>query len=227
VIFFFLAEPPLTIARPALGQAYFGQTPVVEISASGNFLSGLEDWQTLIAAFVGFLAATIISYKLNRKRDQALLNDEIRAMRWALYGEIIVLRVKIADLARAVAGFEFVHRGEELNEQFALDFLPPDPQIYPKLANRFGLIPAEEFFAIVRFYADYAEAKDSLPRIIRREGVRYASTGVLRPAKRAVADIEATLRAIESDAGFATAESPDLGHTEDIIEQFDDLQQQA
>lgn len=65
------------------------------------------------------------------------------------------------------------------------------------------MLSPEEFLPIARFYANYAEAKDSLPMVIEREGPSYAPTAVFEPARNAIVDIDSTLRQIESELGFA------------------------
>lgn len=94
-------------------------------SDADGVLAWLEDWQTLIGAFLGFFAATFIGYRLNRRRDRALRKDDVNAIRAALYAEIIVLREKIARPARRIAWLNMRLETDQIDEQFLLTTRAP------------------------------------------------------------------------------------------------------
>src|ERR1700722_5331259 len=66
----------------------------------------LKGWQSGIAALFGFIALIIgalWNFRLNRRRDAALRAEEAISVAAALYGEVVLLRMEVASLARSVA----------------------------------------------------------------------------------------------------------------------------
>jgi hypothetical protein len=193
----------------------------------------LRNWQTglgaLAGSFLGFLAllgAALYNFKLTRRRDTELRRDEILSVETALYGEIIHLRKDAAGLALAVAHHE--KRGQEFDEQFVQDYQLRDPILYPALASKIGMLPAEVALSITKFYGNYELASRSLPELVKGErAFTYAPTGVLRPAVSAVFDIEPVLRRIEELARLPEAERPKIGLAVDIVEHYDFLAEEA
>jgi hypothetical protein len=71
-----------------------------------NFYEELKGWQGGIGSLLGFLAlivGALWNFRLNRRRDAALRAEEVVSVAAALYGEIVLLRIEAAGLARAVA----------------------------------------------------------------------------------------------------------------------------
>lgn len=181
----------------------------------------LKEWQTGVGAFLGFLAlmaAALWNFRLNRRRDAALRDDEALSVAIALYGEVILLRQEIAKVAKIIARSETQNR--ELTWQHIQDITPPAAILYPALASSVGLLPSEILLPIVKFYSDYQEAKENLPMIAKtpERDFSYDVRAVLIPAKSAVDEVEPTLRQIEALARLPEATKPDTGHTEIVIE---------
>jgi hypothetical protein len=68
-----------------------------------------KQWQAGIAALLGFLGlifAALFNFRLNRRRDAQLRSEEMISVASALYGEILLLRDELAQLARTVASYE-------------------------------------------------------------------------------------------------------------------------
>ncbi len=74
-----------------------------------EFYSELKGWQTAIGSLLGFIAlmvAALWNFRLNRRRDAALRADEALSVVTALYGEILLLRKEVGELARVVANIK-------------------------------------------------------------------------------------------------------------------------
>ena len=82
----------------------------------------LREWQEGLAILGGFLLlvlAFLINGRLMRRRDREHRRNEARAIIAALYGEIVVLREKVAQVARLVAEKTTAHA--EIGDQFVAD----------------------------------------------------------------------------------------------------------
>ena len=182
----------------------------------------LKGWQSGIGAIIGFgglVGGALFNAHLNRKRDERLRDDEAKAVASALYGEIALQRRSIARMANAVA-HRYVnhgvgkHRGDEpfdrhLLEQIAL----PALRLYPALAAKIGLLPAQLALEVVRFYARAEEAQTWLHRLPSDPDrpFTYSVNYVLDPALEAVTGVLPALRLMEGIAGIPTEEeSPDI-----------------
>ena len=187
-------------------------------SGSAAFLGALVG---AAAGLGAILAGALYNAKLNRRRDAELRKEEELSIANALYGEILLLREEVAKVAQAVAYLEERHR--EITQQHVEDYRVRDPILYPALAHRLGLLPADLLLAITKFYGDYWLAGRNLPLLVRGErGFSYAPTSVLKHAVSAVDDIEPTLRKIEALTGSPEARKPDTGNAPLIVEMYEE-----
>ncbi len=63
----------------------------------------LKSWQSGIAAILGFIAlivGALFNFRLNRRRDAGLRNDGTLGVAAALYGEILLMRERMALMAK-------------------------------------------------------------------------------------------------------------------------------
>jgi hypothetical protein len=84
--------------------------------------SEAKTWQQGIGALMGFVAlmtAALWNFKLNRRRDAALREEELRSVVAALYGEIRLLRAWAAEVAQSVAT---VHIAQGFGGHYAVKF---------------------------------------------------------------------------------------------------------
>ena len=188
----------------------------------------LKGWQSGLAAILGFVAlivGALWNFHLNRKRDANLRAEEMLSVAVALYGEIILLRNELADLARAVAN---VHEdlGTRPNPVLKFDrhfveaHAPSEPLLYRALAPKIGLLPAGLVLDITAFHKNLQETRVWLPRLIDDpdRAYSYNVTAVLVPARDAVWDIIPALRKIEQMAKIPERVAAlDLGKTESAI----------
>lgn len=179
----------------------------------------LKGWQGAIGSVLGFIAlicGALFNFRLNRKRDARLRNEEIVAIASALYGEIVILRRSVARMANAV-GARYIRRGfhgdEAIDKHFIEQFALPKSRLYPALASKVGMLHSQLALEVVLFYSRVEEAESWLPRLQEDEerpyiyGVKY----VLDPAIKAVIGVTPALRIIENMAGIVEmAEIPDL-----------------
>jgi hypothetical protein len=205
---------------------------------SGPFYDELKSWQGGISSLLGFgalLVGALWNFRLNRRRDAALRSEEAVSVAAALYGEILLLRVEAADLARAAA-LVHVSTGNErdpaikFDAHFVAAHVISEPMLYKALAPKLGLLPSELIIGITSFHKNIQEMKNWLPLLIDNpeRKYNYGVSHVLVPARDAVYDIIPTLRRIEQLAAIVQpANALDLGQAEGIIAMELDLHESA
>jgi hypothetical protein len=107
-----------------------------------------KQWQAGIAALVGFLGlivAALWNFHLNRRRDARIRAQETRTVASALYGEILLLRNELAALA------EFVAQTNQMSEADKSFYTPSSLILYPALAEKVGLLPANLLLGMTKF----------------------------------------------------------------------------
>lgn len=167
------------------------------------------------------MAAALWNFRLNRRRDRALLDQEARSVAAAIYGEILFLREQLAELAHIAASFEIVHR--EFSELRADLYRPSEPVVFPSVVGRLGLLDPKLVLGFTRFYARLEEAKRGLDDLITDyDGPNYGCTVVLRPAVSGIKDVESCLRQIEGMMGYSKAGEVNFGRASDIIWEEDE-----
>jgi hypothetical protein len=144
----------------------------------------------------------------------------------AIYGEILLIRERLALMAVALCDREIYSTQRELDEQFIIDYPLGEPVLYSALASKLGLMSHDLVLDITRFYENFHITKAYLPLLVKLETrpVPYHSVIVLRPAVEAIYDVRPALRKIERLAGISEAEDPDSGPAPDIVSSFDDDQ---
>jgi hypothetical protein len=188
----------------------------------------LKGWQNGIGSLLGFLAlmvAALWNFRLNRRRDAALRDEEALSVAAALYGEIILLRKEIARLSSSVAAIH-LHQSSSIDRHFAKAHSLSEPMLYKALSSKIGLLSADLILAITEFHEKYQQAKSWLPLLVEDDERKYGYSPlhVLIPARDAVKEIAPALRKIERLASIdEPAAEPDLGHTEDVIEVEEEL----
>jgi hypothetical protein len=189
----------------------------------------IKGWQSGIGSLLGFVAlmvGALWNFRLNRRRDAALRAEEVTSVAAALYGEIVLLQMEVAAVARAVAQVS-VSMGTErdpiikFDTHFIAAHVISEAILYKALANKLGLLPAELIIAITAFHKNIQQVRTALPLLIddRTRGYTYGAGHVLVPARDAAFDIVPTLRMIEQMANIPKRATPiDLGQAEGIIE---------
>ena len=189
----------------------------------------LKEWQAALGAVLGFLALIFAAqrhFRLNRRRDKELKNDEALSVMAALYGEILILRNEAARLARGVAQAT-ANRGTQpdpvikLNQHFVDSHSLSEPLLYKALASKLGLLSADTMIAITRFHNNFETARSWLPLLVddKTRGYRHRALTVLVPARDAVRKIIPTLRQMERVLSIPEPASDlDMGLTDTIIE---------
>lgn len=167
----------------------------------------LRSWQSGLGTLFGLgalLLGALWNFRLNRRRDRELRQEETVAVATALYGEILLLRVEVAKIANIVANiYNRMNLRPDSTVKFDKWFLEshplPEPMIYPALASKLGLLPPGLIISIASFHASYWDAKNSLPLLVEKKGRGYEFSPLvlLRPALNAVSEIESALREIE------------------------------
>ena len=189
---------------------------------TGDLYDTLRDWQEGLAILLGFLLL-ILAYLVNgrvvRARERERRRNEARAIIAALYGEIVVLREKVAQVARLIA--EKAVRRAEIGDQFVAENMPPAPALFERLVDKLGLLPVANVLRIVSFYASYEEARGGLRMLAPHSGLSYAVTTFLGPAMMAVQDSEGLLRRMEAEVGAERAPACDLGDAEAVVEMIE------
>jgi hypothetical protein len=187
-----------------------------------DFYSELKGWQTGISSMLGFLAlswAALYNFKLNRRRDAKLKEEEALSVATALYGEILLLRKEVGHLAKVVANVENYHV-LTFDEHFLEAHPLSEPLLYKALATKIGLLSPDLIIGITEFHQNLREAKISLPLLVKKpeRGYSHSVLTFLIPATNAVKNIEITLDKIERMARiYKVAENIDLGDAENVI----------
>ena len=198
-----------------------------EPSLIQDIFAELKPWQTglgaLLGAVLGFLSlafAALYNFKLNRRRDRELRETETRSVAAAIYGEIIPLRDELAQMAKKVADSERLHGGLRKHPGFRSDvYRLSEPVIFPRLAEKFGLLKPDLAFSISKFYSNLEIATKNLEVLVApQERPRSSCTIFLRPAVSGVKEIQPTLGKIQNMLGMPNIEEPDIGYAEAIIE---------
>jgi len=185
--------------------------------------SELKGWQSGIGSLLGFIAlmvGALWNFRLNRRRDAALRAEEVVSVAAALYGEIALLRIEAANIARAVAN-AFLAEGIRFDTHFLSAHQISEPMLYKALASKLGILPADLIIGITEFYSHIQQLKIWLPLLVDNpeRGYGYGPTCVLIPARDAVFDVDPTLRYIERICGMRnTAQPVNLGAAEGVID---------
>lgn len=181
---------------------------------------------TFVFGLTAVLIGALFNAHLNRRRDDRLRNEELKSVAAALYGEILLLREEIARMSKIVAKTYFqeglyprprLKFDQNLLERNTLE----DPILYPALASKLGVLPADLVLAVTRFHADYESVRGWLPRMVENEerGFSYSVLSLLEPAESAVLGVNSALRRFEGILGLDTpAPDPDV---EDLISAMD------
>jgi hypothetical protein len=195
-----------------------------------EFYTELKGWQGAIGSVLGFvalIAGALFNFRLNRKRDERLRNEEIVSIACALYGEIVILRHSMARMANAV-GYRYIRygfRGDQLiDKHFVEQFAIPKPRLYMALASKVGMLQSQLALEVVQFYARVEDAETWLPRLQEDDERPYTYNVkyVLDPAIDAVIGVTPALRIIETMAGIMDeAAMPDLKNALDAQEMED------
>ncbi len=189
-----------------------------------------KTWQQGIGALVGFLglmSAALWNFKLNRRRDAALREEEMKSVAAALYGEMRLLRQRAAQLARAVAkvyltqGFDG-RSAIKFDAHFFEAHKMPEATLYKALAPKFGLLSADLLIPIASFYEHVSEVAAWLPRMgdDPTRGYSYDVRYVLDPARNAVIESVSVLRKLEELVRVPAAErvaTLPLGDVDDVV----------
>jgi hypothetical protein len=72
-----------------------------------------------LMGFMGLMIAALLNFKLDRRRDAALRDEEMKSVTAALYGEIRMLRVRVAAPAQAIAS---LHVALGVNARHSIKF---------------------------------------------------------------------------------------------------------
>jgi hypothetical protein len=187
--------------------------------AIDNLFAVARDWQQGLAILTGFVLlifAILLNGRVIRRREYERRRNEARAILAALYGEIVVLREKIAVVARLIAEKAVQH--SEIGDQFVAENMPPPPALFERLVDKLGLLPPGNVLRIVSFYASYEEARGGLRMLAPHNGLSYAATTFLGPALLAIQDSETLLRRMEAEVGAEQSPDVDLGDAEAVVE---------
>jgi hypothetical protein len=194
----------------------------------------MKGWQGAIGSALGFVAlivGALWNFHLNRKRDAALRREEVVSVAAALYGEIVLLRVEVAELARAVANVSIAIGTTpdpiiKFNTHFLAAYGISEPTLYRALSGKLGVLPANLVLLITAFHKNIQQVRTGLPLLIDdpTRGYSYGASHVLIPARDAVLDIIPAMRTIEEMATIpAQTRELDLGQTEGIIAMEDEI----
>jgi hypothetical protein len=173
-----------------------------------------KTWQQGIGALMGFMGlmiAALWNFKLNRRRDAALRLEEMKSVAAALYGEMRMLRARVAATGQAVArlhvalGFNGRH-SVKFDSHFVEANKLPDVTLYKALASKFGLLPPDLLIPIISFYENVLAVETWLPKMgdDPSRGYVYSPLHLLEPARDAVVQIVPALQKIEGLIGVPT-----------------------
>ncbi len=123
----------------------------------GEWLSQLSPGQasfvgTLTGSVFGLIALVIgalFNFRLNRKRDALLREDEARAISAALYSEMVLIRAELARTARLIANLQM--REGKFDKHLMERVRLQDPLLYKALAGKLGLLDPKLVLGITAF----------------------------------------------------------------------------
>lgn len=192
----------------------------------------VKGWQQAIGAIVGFsglIAAALFNADLNRRRDDRIRHLEAVAVAAALYGEMEMLRARVARTANRLAHRYFDHglgrhKGEEFDRHLLAEVALPDLSLYPALASQVGLLPSDITLDVVRFYSCIEQVRSRMPwlRDDPERKFSYSLDWILQPAIDAIKGSEKALRNIENFAGIGrSTETLDIAEAESALDHLD------
>jgi len=199
--------------------------------AIGDVLLELRNWQPLIGAALGFGALTwgaLYNYRLGRKRDDAIREQEARSVALGLYSEINLISKQLASSANSVGSW-FMRAGisgSGLPSYFSDGFVLPEPTLFRALAPKVGMLPPDVLMSVTRFYGYYGEALSHLPKIhdTPESPIGYGVEWFLGPAVSAIDEVQSALREIERMGRIReAAPKPDLEQARKALRMQDDI----
>ncbi len=123
------------------------------------FYSELKDWQTAIAALLGFgglIAAVVVSARKQRERDDRIRDQEIQAMARALKSEIFNITLFLKAKTDAIEKFT-IKNG--LGKKSAIPagvfeaLAPPTtPKFYERCVEKIGFLPDKTSKVVMAYY---------------------------------------------------------------------------
>jgi hypothetical protein len=122
-------------------------------------LEEIKEWQDGLGAIVGFIGLIVVTQVTlwdARRRERNAKHQQSLSVAVAIYGEILLLREKLASLGKAASRLYIRHGlqgGDNFDSHFVDRFNLPDPQLYPALASKVGELPADLVREITRFYS--------------------------------------------------------------------------
>ncbi|WP_161816544.1 hypothetical protein [Steroidobacter agaridevorans] len=187
----------------------------------------LKTWQPGLAALLGFtglIVAALWNFSLNRRRDAALRREEANSVAAALYGEMVLLRARAAQVGRSVAKVH-VRAGTGrtiigFDKHFVEAHKLPEPALYKALASKFGLLPSHLVVSITAFYENIQMIGFWLAQLPKQDDrpYSYSPLYVLRPARDAVHNVVPALSEIEAMIGVAKQHTHlDISDVENVI----------
>lgn len=169
-----------------------------------HWLSQLQGAQSsLIGSFAGsifsigaLILGALFNFKLNRNRDALLRAEEADAVAAALYGEIILMRMELAQTANIVAKTE-MSKGS-FDKHFLELIHLQEPLLYKTLADKLGLLDPKLILAITEFHMNVELVRAWLPHLVESEDRKfnYTPLSVLEPAIKGIEEIKPTIDAV-------------------------------
>jgi hypothetical protein len=199
--------------------------------AMGEVLIELRNWQPLMGAALGFGALTwgaLYNYRLGRKRDDVIREQEARSVALGLYSEINLISKELAKSANSIGNWYMrkgVH-GDDLPSYFSDSFVLPESTLFKALAPKVGMLSPNVLMSVTRFYGYYTEALNHLPNILENpeRPVSYGIEWFLGPAISAIDEVQPALREIERIGNVTdAAPKPDLEQARKAIRLQDEL----
>lgn len=169
---------------------------------SGGQASFIGTLTGSVFGLVALVVGALFNFRLNRKRDALLREDEARAVAAALYSEMVLMRAELARTARLVANLQ-IREGKfdkYLMERIRLQ----DPLLYKALASKLGLLDPKLVLAITDFHTKVQLVRDWLPQLVDNEDRRfsYSPLSVLEPALSAIEDVKPMLDTMATTMGI-------------------------
>jgi hypothetical protein len=191
----------------------------------------LRNWQALMGTALGFGALTwgaLYNYRLGRKRDDAIREQEARSVALGLYSEINLISKELAKSANSIGRWFLragVH-GDGLPSHFSDSFVLPESTLFKALAPKVGMLSPDVLMSVTRFYGYYGEALSHFPKILENpeSPISYGVEWFLGPAISAIDEVQPALREIERIGDITEAASkPDLERAREAIRLQEDL----